>query len=571
MTTVTHQHASPGRLPELALSVLAIGISLLIYILSRGEIPADIAKTAAVFGGTALIGHLLIRVAAPYADPVLYPTVLVINGISLAVLHRLNPDDAASQSLYTIMGVVVAIVVLFAVHDHRTLRRFTYTSLVIGIILLLMPLFPVIGWETKGARIWIRLGPLSAQPAELAKVALAIFFAGYLVVNRDNLALAGRKVLGMQLPRLRHFAPLVVAWLACLAVLIGQKDLGTALLFFGLFVSMLYVATDRLSWMIIGAILAGVGGAATVKLFPHVMARFHVWLHAMEPAVYEAKHGSYQVVQAHFGMAAGGLLGTGLGEGTPDVVPEANSDFIISTIGEELGMATVFAILCLYLVLVIRGLRTASYVRDGFGKLLAAGLSFTIALQVFVVVGGVTRLIPLTGLTLPFLARGGSSLLCNWLVLGLLLRISNAARRPQGRAAEPLPPAWEDYDEGGEPDDDDEPDPRPGHDVPRWSSSASRRLTGGRGDADSGEAGPRGAGPGEDAPASSGAPSAADAPTELPPRPGTGDPASRPEADRRGANDRRPHHGATSREGQAADEWPGRDDDDRPTEAVKIR
>lgn len=510
MTTVTHQHASPGRLPELALSIIGVGLGLMVYVMACGEVPETFTRTAAVFAGAAFVGHLLLRFAAPYADPVLYPTVLVLNGIGLSVIHRLDSDGAARQSLYALLGLVLCIVILFALQDHRTLRRFTYTSLIAGIVLLLLPLVPGLGREINGSRIWIGLGGFNFQPAELAKIMLSIFFAGYLVVNRDNLALAGRKILGLQLPRLRHFAPLMLAWLACLAVLISQKDLGTSLLFFGLFVSMLYVATDRLSWMIIGSVLAAAGGTAVVKLFPHVMARFHVWLHAMDPEVYEAPHGSYQVVQAHFGMASGGLLGTGLGEGNPGGVPQADSDFIISSIGEELGMATVFAILCLYLVLVIRGLRTASYVRDGFGKLLAAGLSFTIALQVFVVVGGVTRLIPLTGLTLPFLARGGSSLLCNWIVLALLLRISNAARRPHGATAEPLPPAWEALDDGVATDKEDEPaKDLPGADVPSWRGVKNRL---------------------EDAPASASDPDGA---TEV--------------------------------------TAPRRDDDDRPTEAVRIR
>ena len=465
MSTVTHQHASPGRVPELFLTLIATAIGLgayfLVFLGTDGALPENWVTVAGGFAGAAIVIHLLIRGFAPYADPVLFPSVLALNGIGLAMIKRidiaLGADHFSSQALYTVAGMLLAVVTIVLIRDHRVLRRFTYTALIASIVLILLPLVPGLGREVYGARIWILVAGFSFQPAELAKILLAIFFAGYLVVNRDNLALAGPKFLGLQLPRLRHLAPIMSAWAVCLAVLVFQKDLGTSLLFFGLFVSMLYIATDRLSWMIIGGILAIGGIGVVVSAFPHVTARFNVWLNAMDPEVYNAQYGSYQVVQGQFGMASGGLTGTGLGNGYPTIVPQANSDFIIASLGEEIGMVGVFAILSLYAVIAIRGLRTAAYVRDGFGKLLAAGLSFTIAMQVFIVVGGVTRLIPLTGLTLPFLALGGSSLLCNWIIIGLLLRISDAARKPQVRTSEPLPPAWEDVhspDSPEEPDDD---------------------------------------------------------------------------------------------------------------------
>lgn len=461
MTTVTHQHASPGRLPEFILSAFSVGVALAAYLLVflgvDGTLPPNWVTYAAGLGIATFVAHLAIRAVAPYADPVILPSVLTLNGLGLAVIQRIDlaqdTTHFTSQAIYATMGLGVAVLILVVIRDHRVLRKFTYTALIAGGVLLLLPLIPGLGREIYGARIWINLAGFSFQPAELAKIMLAIFFAGYLVVNRDNLALAGPKFLGLQLPRLKHLAPILLAWAVCLAVLVFQKDLGTSILFFGLFVSMLYIATDRLSWIIIGGLLALGGGFLAIQLFPHVSARFTVWLHAMDPDVYNAAHGSFQVVQGQFGMASGGLFGTGLGGGYPTIVPMANSDFIIASIGEELGMVGVFAILALYAIIVIRGLRSAAYVRDGFGKLLASGLSFTIALQVFVVIGGVTRLIPLTGLTLPFLALGGSSLLCNWLIIGLLLRISDAARKPQIRSAEPLPPAWEELD-----DDDDSPD-----------------------------------------------------------------------------------------------------------------
>jgi cell division protein FtsW (lipid II flippase) len=299
--------------------------------------------------------------------------------------------------------------------------------MIVGFGLLLLPLLPGLGQDIRGARIWIAVGPLSFQPGEIAKICLALFFAGYLVTARDSLSLVGRRFLGLQLPRGRDLGPILVAWAASLGVLVLESDLGTSLLFFGLFVAMLYVATERTSWIVIGLLLFAAGAVAAWSLFAHVQVRVNIWLHPFDPANAAA---AYQPIQGWFGMASGGLLGTGLGQGRPDLVPFAQSDFIVAAMGEELGLAGVFALLVLYGMLVERGLRTAIGVRDGFGKLLAAGLAFSIGLQVFVVVGGVTRLIPLTGLTTPFLAYGGSSLVSNWIIVGLLLRISDSARRP---------------------------------------------------------------------------------------------------------------------------------------------
>ncbi|MGZ4625634.1 MAG: FtsW/RodA/SpoVE family cell cycle protein, partial [Kineosporiaceae bacterium] len=329
--------------------------------------------------------------------------------------------------VWSAIGIACAIAVLVFVRDHRALARYTYTAMIAGFALLLLPLLPGIGREVRGARIWIGVGPLTFQPGELAKILLALFFAGYLVTARDSLSLVGRRFLGLQLPRGRDLGPILVAWLASLGVLVFESDLGTSLLFFGLFVAMLYVATERISWIVIGLLLFAAGAFLAWTLFAHVQVRVAIWLHPFDPANVAT---AYQPIQGWYGMASGGLLGTGLGQGRPDLVPFAQSDFIVAAIGEELGLAGLFAVLVLYGMLVERGLRTAVGVRDGFGKLLAAGLAFSIALQVFVVVGGVTRLIPLTGLTAPFLAYGGSSLVSNWIIVALLLRISDSARRP---------------------------------------------------------------------------------------------------------------------------------------------
>ena len=322
--------------------------------------------------------------------------------------------------------MILFIAVLLLVRDHRILQRFTYTALFAGIAMLLLPLVPVLGATVNGARLWVRLGPLSFQPGEVAKLLLIVFFAGYLVVKRDVLAIARTRVMGIDLPRGRDLGPLFVAWGASMAVLVFERDLGTALLFFGLFVAMLYVATERRSWLLLGGVMFGAGAFLAYRSFSHVQNRIDVWI---DPFEY-AGSGGYQIVQSLFGLAAGGLFGTGLGVGHPEFVPYAKTDFILSAAGEELGLVGLVAILLVYAILVSRGLRTAIAARDAFGTLLAAGLSIVLALQVFIVAGGVTKLIPLTGLTTPFLSYGGSSLVANFVLVALLLRISDAGRRP---------------------------------------------------------------------------------------------------------------------------------------------
>lgn len=443
MATVIPQPARSGRTTELVLLVMALGLGLFAYLQvglsTTGEPPVDMLLYGGGMAALALIFHLVVRWRAPHADPVILPVVVALNGIGLAMIYRLDhayevrglsAGNADRQLMWTAIAVMAALAILVALRDHRTLRRYTYTAMMGGLVLLLLPMLPVIGREINGARVWIGLGPLSFQPGELAKLLLAVFFAGYLVTNRDNLALAGPKILGLHLPRLRHLGPIMLAWGVTLAILVFQRDLGAALLFFGLFVAMLYIATERLSWILIGLTLFGAAAALAATSFPHVSARFDVWLHALDQDVYSRAGGSYQVVQGIFGMSTGGLMGTGWGEGRPDIPPYAHSDFIFASLGEELGLTGLLAILVLYLILVQRGLRAALGVRDGFGKLLATGLSFGLAFQVFVVVGGVTRLIPLTGLVMPFLAQGGSALLVNWMIVALLLRISDSARRP---------------------------------------------------------------------------------------------------------------------------------------------
>jgi cell division protein FtsW (lipid II flippase) len=424
---------------EFFLTVLAVFIGIAAYasvgLGVEGRIPADTYKLGGALIVLAVATHLIVRKVAPYADPVLLPLVISLNGLGLAMIYRLDLGRqqidaertafANSQLVWTGMGIVAFAVILVAVRDHRRLQTLTYTFGAAAIGLLILPLLPGIGQTINGARIWVIVLGFSFQPGEAAKVCLAIFFAGYLVVKRDALALAGRRVIGIDLPRGRDLGPILACWLVSVGILVLQRDLGSSLLFFGLFVVMLYVATERPGWIVVGGLLFGAGAYFGYSAFGHVRVRFDAWL---DPFGDPDRNG--QIINGLFGLAHGGLLGQGLGQGSPQLTPYSFSDFIAASMGEELGLTGLMAILLIYGLIVERGLRIALTCRDAFGKLLAAGLAFSFALQVFVVVGGVTRLIPLTGLTTPFMAQGGSSVVMNWAIIGLLLRISDQTRRP---------------------------------------------------------------------------------------------------------------------------------------------
>jgi cell division protein FtsW (lipid II flippase) len=428
---------------ELVLLVLALAVGIGAYAAvglgAQGHVPPDILGYGGWLAGLIVAAHVAIRIVAPYADPVLLPVVAALNGLGLAVIHRIDlakgdTDFAAKQLFWMSVGVGLFIATLVLLSDHRALQRFTYTSGLAAVVLLLLPLAPGLGVNKYGARIWIHVGSLSFQPGEVAKVLLVVSFAGYLVLHRDALALAGRRFGGLDLPRGRDLGPILAMWLISLLVLVSQRDLGSGLLFFGLFIVMLYVATERAGWLVVGGMLFLAGVLATyvlsgsVGFLAHVRNRFDIWLNPME--YYDRSPGSGQLVEGLFGMSWGGLLGRGLGEGRPTRVPFAESDFIMASIGEELGLTAVMAVILLYGLIVERGLRIALISRDSFGKLMATGLAVSLGLQVFTVIGGVTRLIPLTGLTTPFLSYGGSSLVANWVIVALLLRISDHARSP---------------------------------------------------------------------------------------------------------------------------------------------
>ncbi|MCF6508158.1 FtsW/RodA/SpoVE family cell cycle protein [Blastococcus sp. MG754426] len=431
----------------LAFAVLITVVAQIIVDLTvTGELRPQMAGFSAWITALWVVAHLVVRRWASYADPLLLPSVALLVGLGLAVIHRLDlaagqvgstvtREDAPVQLVWATLGVALFVAVLVVVRDHRTLSRFAYTLALIGLVLLAIPaVLPASISEVNGAKIWIRVAGFSIQPGEFAKICLVVFFAAYLVDKRDVLALASKKVAGIELPRGRDLGPVLLAWIVSILVLVFERDLGSSLLLFGIFVVMLYVATERASWLFIGLALFAGGAFIAYQIFAHVQARVNTWL---DPSAYYDGAG-YQLMQSLFGLGTGGLFGAGLGGGRPDQVPVAKSDFIAAAVGEELGLFGLVAVIVVYLILVERGLRTSLVVRDAFGKLLATGLAFAVAWQVFVVLGGVTGLLPLTGLTTPFLAYGGSSLVANFVLVALLVRISDAARRPAAPHATPV-------------------------------------------------------------------------------------------------------------------------------------
>ncbi|MEU7060391.1 FtsW/RodA/SpoVE family cell cycle protein [Streptomyces sp. NPDC046197] len=426
---------------ELALIVVAVLLSVYGYcavgLAKHGTIPPGAAGYGAGLGVLALLAHVAVRLRAPYADPLLLPIGVLLNGLGLVLIYRLDletPGDRAApiQLVWSTLGVALFILVVLMLRDYRWLQRYAYVCVVAALALLAAPIcFPAV----NGARIWIRVAGFSIQPGEFAKVLLAVFFAAYLAANRSALAYTGRHLWRLRLPTGRVLGPVVAIWLLSVGVLVLERDLGTSLLFFGLFVVLLYVATGRTGWLAVGLLLAVAGALAVGRWEPHVHGRIEDWLHPF--ATIDAGQGPNQVAQSLFSFAAGGVLGTGLGLGHSILIGfAAKSDFILATAGEELGLAGLSAVFLLYGLLVERGFRAGLALRDPFGRLLAVGLASIVALQVFVIAGGVTGLIPLTGMAMPFLAQGGSSVVTNWAIVALLIRVSHVARRQyDGRVA----------------------------------------------------------------------------------------------------------------------------------------
>jgi cell division protein FtsW (lipid II flippase) len=415
------------RNTELGLLIVAIIVALGAYALVglglRGRVPRGLGGYGLMLVGGYVAAHLVVRRWARDADPILLPTAALLAGIGFAIIYRLAPALAAAQASWLLFGVVLFGLTLIVIRDHRQLDGFTYTIGLLGLLMLLLPLAPVIGREVRGARLWVDLGPLQFQPSEIAKVLIVIFAASYLNARRELLAVATRRLGPISLPEPRHLGPLLLAWGISLAVLFFEKDLGSSLLFFGIVVVMLWVATARGAYLGLGGILFAVGAFLGYQVFSHVQERVTVWLHVLEPEFIQDE--GFQVAQSLFALATGGIAGTGLGLGRPQEIPDVETDFVFSAIGEELGLLGTMAVLLLFVILIGRGFRAALQ-RDGFGQLLATGLTTILALQTFVIIGGVTRLIPLTGVTLPFVSYGGSSLVANFVLLALLVRVSAA-------------------------------------------------------------------------------------------------------------------------------------------------
>ncbi|MFI7098061.1 FtsW/RodA/SpoVE family cell cycle protein [Streptomyces sp. NPDC050161] len=427
---------------ELVLLLAAVGISVCGYavvgLATRHAVPAGAARYGAGLGGLALLAHLAVRRRAPHADPLLLPIAVLLNGLGLVLIFRLDLDTphdraAPAQLVWSTVGVALFTLTVLLLPDHRALRRHARACAALALLLMIAPiLFPAV----NGARIWIRAAGLSIQPGEFAKVLITVFFAAYLAANRGALARAARPAGTLRLPAGRALGPIAAIWLVSVLVLILERDLGTSLLFFGVFIVLLYVATGRTGWIAIGLLLAGAGAAAVGALEPHVHGRVEDWLHPF--AGIAAGEGPGQLAQSLFAFGNGGLLGTGLGRGHSSLIGFAmKSDFILATFGEELGLAGLTALFLLYALFIARGFRAGIGLRDPFGGLLAVGLAALPALQVFIITGGVMGLIPLTGMAMPFLAQGGSSVVTNWLIVALLIRLSDRARTPRPDPAGP--------------------------------------------------------------------------------------------------------------------------------------
>lgn len=426
------------RNTEASLLLLALVIMAGGYWLAsaaRGQVKVSaIAGYAALFGVLYLAGHLAVRRLASAADPLFLPIVLMLNALGFVLIARLGQAKpafrglGAAQARWVVVGVIAFVVTLWVVRDLRVLARYRYTWAALGVGLLLLPILPLIGREINGARLWVRLGPINFQPAELAKIALVLFFAAYLIERREVLAVATHRFGPLRIPEMRHFGPVLLAWGVSLLVMIQEKDLGSSLLFFTVFVVVLWIATGRPVYLLAGLVLFAIGAWVAYHLFAHVHDRIVVWL---DPFAHVEDKG-FQLVQSLFALATGGAWGTGLGLGRPDLIPSVHTDFIFSALGEELGLAGTVAVLTAYALFTARAVGLALRLRDDFSKLLVAGLAVTFSLQTAIIIAGVTRLIPLTGITLPFMSYGGSSLLSNFILVALLVRASDAEARQAG-------------------------------------------------------------------------------------------------------------------------------------------
>ena len=407
---------------ELGLLLLVAIVTAGAYVLASlgrtASMPANIGPFLGVILGLLATAHVALRRFAPNADGVLLPMAGLLNGIGYVFIARLDRELASLQTTWTALGIVAFIGTLVVVRRSRDLERYRYSFALLGVGLLMMPLLPVVGRSINGARLWVRFGPVNFQPGELAKIALAIFFAAYLVEKRELLSDFGQ---GKRLPQPRALGPIILAWGFSLLVMTAEKDLGSSLLFFALFIGMLWLATARASYLVLGSGLFVAGAAFAYTTFTHVQQRVRIWLNPWPYADDQA----YQLVQGLYAMGSGGVAGSGIGLGSPQKIPAAATDFIFAAIGEETGLIGTVAVVTAFLIIVGVGLRIALRAEQPFEKMLAAGLTVILAVQTFIIIGGVTQVVPLTGITLPFVSYGGSSLVANYVLLALLLRISN--------------------------------------------------------------------------------------------------------------------------------------------------
>ncbi len=390
----------------------------------------------AIFLGLCLAGHIFIRMTLPNADPYMFPLVALLASFGIVMVYRIDPTLARQQAQWFVLGLILFAVTIVLFRDYRKLERYRYTIVVVSLGLLILPRLPGIGYAANGAYLGVRIpGLFVFQPAEFAKIGLVIFLASYLRDYRQVMVQGARRVLGVTIPPLKHFGPVIVIWGIAMAILVLLSDMGSSLMFYGGLLAVLYVATNRLSFVVIGLLAFGIGAWYLGTHIPHVHARVEDWLHPFNPKLYHATLGSYQIANSVFAQSAGGLFGQGFGQavltipGGGALLPAPQTDMIYAVITDELGLFGAAAVLLTYLLFVARGFKTAVLARDSFSTLLATGLTAMFALQVFVIVGGVTRVIPLTGVTLPFISYGGSSIVANFVLLAILLLISDRARR----------------------------------------------------------------------------------------------------------------------------------------------
>jgi len=413
--------------------IIAVGTFALVDLARTGEVSPDLPGFLSVFAGLAVAGHLVVRKFAPAADPLLYSISILLAGFGYGIIRRLDPGLAGAQLGWFAVGIALFCLTLIVVRDHRVLEQFRYSLMVLGIGLLLLPLTPIGSTLGRSAKLWVQVGPLSFQPAEAAKVVLALFLAGYLAQKREVMNITTARIGPIGIPAPRHFGPLLMAWMLSLAVMFYERDLGSSLLFFALFVVTLYAATARGIYVGVGIAMFAGGVWFAYSYFAHVSTRVCAWLNPWSLDINDLcgfQQSGRQIAQSYMALGTGGFTGVGLGQGRPQLIdPQLEgtlpTDFIFAAIGEELGLLGTTAVLLLFALVIARGMHTALRSRDAFGTLLATSLTVIIGLQAFLIMAGVSRLLPLTGITLPFISYGGSSLVANFVLMALLVRVSD--------------------------------------------------------------------------------------------------------------------------------------------------